>query len=340
MSNYDFIQPREKKRTLLIVEGQHEKYELMELLLKCFPEIYVKRENIEVFHTNIYILYEKIKEVYNEDWDEQDVDLVMLIRDIKHYSQSFKRSYFTDIIMIFDYERHDPNFSEDKICRMQKYFNDSIERGKLYINYPMVESYMHFPAWPDSTFANVDSVALIKRGDIYKNSLKGYFVAKLVNLPIKINEILRERFGVECTEQRNACVENLLSLCSCEDLEFQVEVILKDVICGNNLQTAKYQILDLLNKYNYCNEQCTYYAYMKKLFISIIRHNIYKAHKIQGYGYDIPEIELKAAYYSLDSEKILKEQNNMSRELDKIMVLNTSIFLITDYNFSLIEYDK
>lgn len=340
MSNYDFIQPQKRKQTLLIVEGHHEKNELMELILKCFPEIYIKRENIEVFQTNIYILYEKIKDVYKEDWDEQDVDLVMLIRDIKNYPQSFKRSNFTDIIMIFDYERHDPNFSEDKICQMQRYFNDSIERGKLYINYPMVESYMHFPAWPDNSFANADSLASIRRGDIYKNSLKRYFVAKIVELPNKFNGILSERFGVENTEQRKKCVEKLLLLCSCEKLECQVEAILQEVISGKNLQTAKYQILDILDKHNYCKEQCTYYEYVKKLFKSIIRHNIYKANKIQGFSYNIAESELMEEYFNLDFEKILIEQNNMSREADKIMVLNTSIFLITDYKFSLIEYDK
>ncbi len=46
MSNYDFITPRDRQRHLFIVEGNHEKNELLSLLLKCFPEMKIKEENI------------------------------------------------------------------------------------------------------------------------------------------------------------------------------------------------------------------------------------------------------------------------------------------------------
>ena len=117
---------------------------------------------------NIYTLYNKIVEEYGEDWDEQDVDLPMVIRKFKGYSESFERKNFSDIILFFDFEHHDPNFSEDKICRMQKYFDDTVEVGKLYINYPMVESYMHFPDWPDSAFQYTEISVTLKRGKNYK----------------------------------------------------------------------------------------------------------------------------------------------------------------------------
>ena len=45
------------------------------------------------------------------------------------------------IFFNFDYEAQDPNFSINKIQRLQKYFSDVTNNGQLYINYPMVESY-------------------------------------------------------------------------------------------------------------------------------------------------------------------------------------------------------
>ena len=57
MSNYDFIPIRRRKRTLLVVEGKHEKETLFKQLLQCFPEINIALEDIIVFETNIYILY-------------------------------------------------------------------------------------------------------------------------------------------------------------------------------------------------------------------------------------------------------------------------------------------
>lgn len=56
MSNYDFLKSRERHRSLFIVAGHHEKYELIELFLKCFPEIKIKKENIIIFETNIYTM--------------------------------------------------------------------------------------------------------------------------------------------------------------------------------------------------------------------------------------------------------------------------------------------
>lgn len=336
MSNYDFIEPRARHRTLLIVEGQHEKYELLDLLLKCFPEIYIKRENIEIFETNIYVLFDKLVKMYGEDWDNQEVDVVMLIRDMKGYPESFKKSNFSDVFMIFDYERHDPRFSEDKICRMQDYFHDSIEVGKLYINYPMVESYMHFPEWPDNSFENAQTSATMRRGNYYKNSLNHYFVTQLVDLPSKFDGILLDRFDVNDVCQRKGCIEQLLMLHDCENLEQQVEEILKHSISDEKLQTAKFQIMDVIDKRNYCKAKCTYYEYMRKVFMSIIQHNIFKAHKIQGLSYEILENKLRDAYFELEYDKILDKQNYMSREKDIIMILNTSVFLVPDYNFSLI----
>lgn len=60
MSNYDFLKPRERKKSLFIVEGEHEKDVLFKLLLRAFPEIDIREEDIIIFGTNIYLLYAMI----------------------------------------------------------------------------------------------------------------------------------------------------------------------------------------------------------------------------------------------------------------------------------------
>ena len=45
--------------------------------------------------------------------------------------------------MFFDYDGHDPEYSNEKIRQMIKIFNNETENGKLYISYPMVEALKH-----------------------------------------------------------------------------------------------------------------------------------------------------------------------------------------------------
>lgn len=43
----------------------------------------------------------------------------------------------------FDLEAHHPGFTVEKIKEMASYFVELSDIGKLYINYPMVESFFH-----------------------------------------------------------------------------------------------------------------------------------------------------------------------------------------------------
>ena len=105
MNNYA-TEARRRGRSLLVVEGDHEKNELFWLVFKCYPELHVDMENIWIYGTNIYMLYEDIIREYGDDWENEWTD-------------------FTNIILVFDYERHDPQFSADKILRLQNYFSDA-----------------------------------------------------------------------------------------------------------------------------------------------------------------------------------------------------------------------
>ena len=116
MNNYA-VETRRRSRSLLVVEGKHEKDELFWLIFKCFPEMNIDIGDVWIYGTNIYKLYEDIVKEYGNDWakDEMDVDLPFVISKKEHLETIYYRNDFTNIILVFDYERHDPAFSEEKI---------------------------------------------------------------------------------------------------------------------------------------------------------------------------------------------------------------------------------
>lgn len=339
MNNYDFLAPRKRRQSLFIVEGNHEKNELMKLLLKSFPEIDIREEDIIIYGTNIYMLYDEIAKYYGEEWYLVDVDLAYIVSKKKNYAVPVYKTDFNNIVLIFDYERHDPNFSVEKVCSLQKYFNDSTDVGKLFINYPMIESYQHFNGLPDGTFDDVSVSVTLQPGDRYKNLVKDTWIARLVHLPVKMDEILKTRFAVLDSILRHECVESILLLHGIEKLEKNVEMILSKVLSDGELKTAKYQMLDLINRSGYCVENLTYYSYIRIVFVQIIKQNIFKSAKITGAIYEHRYEELRSIYDTLDLVEILERQNDLSRDTVNgiIMVLNTSVFFVPDYKFSLIQ---
>ena len=61
---------------------------------------------------------------------------------------------FSDILLVFDYDPQDNRFTEERIRLMLNYFCESTDNGKLYINYPMCESFKHLKSDPDDEYKN------------------------------------------------------------------------------------------------------------------------------------------------------------------------------------------
>lgn len=170
MNNY-LNEVRKRNRTLVIVEGNHEKNKLLWLIFKCFPEININMNDVLIYETNIYMLYDNIVKEYGAGWAQKndDIDLPYVISkkqrlDIPQYKEDF-----TNILLVFDYERHDTNFSEEKIMNMQSCLVDAADMGKLYINYPMIESYQHLRRLPDRDYAERKIPVSLQPGKRYKS---------------------------------------------------------------------------------------------------------------------------------------------------------------------------
>ena len=139
-------------RVLFIVEGANDEVSFVKRLLEKYGgmqeyEVYPYKCTI---HTLAQILYNEYP-----DFEENEIDIQLVLRSKerdKNQRELLSQKY-RDIFLIFDFEPHHnlPHF--DTVRRMLLYFNDSSDHGKLFINYPMMQSYKHFPSLPDDSFA-------------------------------------------------------------------------------------------------------------------------------------------------------------------------------------------
>lgn len=335
----DAFKTREKGKTLLIVEGKSEKEELFKTLFKCFKELEIDDDKIWIYNTNIYNLYRQIEKEYDNNWFNEsiyDVDLPWLISKNDSNIELSYRDDFKNIYLVFDYERHDPRFDASKITNMQMYFNDAANNGQLYINYPMFESYKDLVELPeDSTFKDKKIHANLRKGSIYKNSVKETIVSKNIDL----SKIVKKIFDKYLQDLADPCIEELFSI-TCKT---NIEIVLKKhfirTLDERELNEMTMEISALFDRMHFLENNISYWDNMKNIFKSIIIHNIRKANMIQNGIYDVKLSDLNSEYKKLDLCKILKSQNEISGDNLQgfIWILNTCLFLIPEYKFSLIE---
>lgn len=153
-----------KAKILALVEGARIDTRLMEHLFRVYG-IDAKYEIVS-YNTNIYTLYNEM--FY--DGKPGDMDLLQVLKE--HEQDEAKKKIFdqdfTDVLLIFDLDPQDSQFSEDKISAMMGYFIESTDMGKLYLNYPMIEAFYHMRDIPDSEYNNRITTLSELRGHTYK----------------------------------------------------------------------------------------------------------------------------------------------------------------------------
>lgn len=154
------------KKILFICEGKTAEPKFIDVLKKYF--LSNDDDNFEVYSycQNIYDLYNTIK-------DDLYLDICGILKE-KAKTNNDDEGYgilnnsFAEIYLFFDFEMQDTNFDVNKIKEMQEFFNDETYNGKLYINYPMFESFCHFESLPDKQYLNYDVDMETCKHDGYK----------------------------------------------------------------------------------------------------------------------------------------------------------------------------
>lgn len=140
---------------LFIFEGNKREPQLFDSIQKLF----FPKDNDAIvcsFGNNIYELYRQLEELGG------DGDVVSILRE-KYYDKEdnpFEHitasSDFSEIYLFFDYDFHNQNYPLSELNRqleeMLRLFDNETENGKLYINYPMVESIRYTKQLPDKDY--------------------------------------------------------------------------------------------------------------------------------------------------------------------------------------------
>lgn len=140
---------------LFIFEGK----EREPMLFKAMQRLFFEREQTIVcsYNNNIYQLYKEMK--MDED---ESIDIVSLLKekDKKMGTDSLSEidsvTDVSEVYLFFDYDFQNRNYTNSEIdnmlCEMLSYFSDETNHGKLYINYPMIESIRYFKSLDDPIY--------------------------------------------------------------------------------------------------------------------------------------------------------------------------------------------
>ena len=154
-----------KAKILVLVEGAKTDVKLLKHLLSVYGSD--QSHQIISYNTNIYSLYNLMFRNTNPD----DVDILQLLKE--HETVAERKAVFnerySDILLIFDLDPQDPQFSSTKITEMMNYFVESSDMGKLYLNYPMVESFYHMKSIPDDDYWSYTATMQELSNHIYKS---------------------------------------------------------------------------------------------------------------------------------------------------------------------------
>jgi len=149
------------KRILLIVEGPNDEKALVEKLWDRFDK--GAYYSIYTYETNIYVL---MNQLFEDGEIDKDLDLLRLLKsqDVPESKRIRKDENFTDIYLIFDLDPQDPGADFNLLRKMLRFFDDSSVRGKLFINYPMMQSFRHITGQEDPGFKERSVPVDIGRG--------------------------------------------------------------------------------------------------------------------------------------------------------------------------------
>ena len=214
-------------KVLLLVEGEKKEEELLSHFYRLYEESDAKIKPIKIvsFKTDIYTFYNELEKfAIDEEIDKNSIDLPLFLNDY-HGLQGeaqLNSSDFIEKIVVFDFDPQSDGYKTEKLMELMETFSDSTATGKLYLNYPMVESFKDMESLDDKGFMDSTTSLEVLRQKGYKkhvgtrlwlNRVKDINVetgSKLIHLHHqKMDAINQQKFNPEskylhlCNEQCN-----------------------------------------------------------------------------------------------------------------------------------------
>lgn len=205
---------------LVIVEGKKAEPKFFEQIHHVFGLDF----NICSLATNIYTLYKRIKDL------DFECDIKQVLKEIHPEKSQMLDNKFVYTYLVFDCDAHHPKKDDNrdikeividnlsKIKEMLDYFNDETEpsKGKLYINFPMMESYRDADDFFDDAYQNTEVMlsdlgnykSIVGNRKLSKRRIDSYTIDELSRLSkmnlFKLNKIVNNLWNsLSYSEYRN-----------------------------------------------------------------------------------------------------------------------------------------
>lgn len=155
-----------KKKLLFITEGEIDEPKFIDKVFeKCYPNV---EYSYYSYSTTIHTLAKLIFNSENVIDEYLDIKSVLKENEKIEHNRDVLSKVYSDIILVFDFDPHCDNPEFEKIAQMLEYFNDSTNNGKLYINYPMMQSYKHICRYPEEDEGFKDRKIEVNKCSKYK----------------------------------------------------------------------------------------------------------------------------------------------------------------------------
>lgn len=143
---------------LFVFEGKDDKTYFESIKRLFFP---AKSDTfVCTYNSNIYSLYTKLK-THDALKEMLEVDTVSVLKDIllekgDETLKDIREDEVSEIYLFFDYDFQEDSRTleenDNRLSELLGYFTDETGKGKLYINYPMVESLRYTKELPDNDY--------------------------------------------------------------------------------------------------------------------------------------------------------------------------------------------
>lgn len=188
---------------LFIFEGEKTEKHLINNLKKYFINEQKNTLITCAYCAEIYQLHKEISK-------DADLDTFSLLKE-KEFNNKvlapYSRNDFAEIYMFFDYDGHSTLANDNKIEDLLKLFNEETEKGRLYINYPMVESLKHINSPENFKDSKVKAKKNIRYKELVNSESRNEYIQinkytkkiwiQLINLHLKkANFIINDNYAL------------------------------------------------------------------------------------------------------------------------------------------------
>lgn len=137
---------------LFVFEGQEREVDIFNAL----KQLFFSKDKVIVeftYDTGFHTLYKNLK--------KNDMSLFRVLQESSRKRENdnlgaYKEDNFSEIFLFFDYDFHNRSIRLEKwnenLKEMLAYFDDETGNGKMYVNYPMVESIRYTKSLPDKDY--------------------------------------------------------------------------------------------------------------------------------------------------------------------------------------------